>query len=448
MAQQRLAATKLLASHWRTRGEAVKPAPCSRTAYWQGPSWQRALESLRLASASDSGCGSGDCEPSALPRQRYQRAIAACARGAQWARAAWLVQHLRSLGLQPAPATCTALLSACARGVRWEAAVAHFDEMQTASVRHDVYAHTALLTACANMGHWQMAVRCLWRMRDMGIVPNLVSYSAAVSACSKDAKVSIALDLLDSMDVAHIQPNMRTFGAVLDACQATSRWQMALLFLHRTEASRVRPDGVAWLSALQANEISHRRDEVKRLFPRLRSWLHAWQQEPAHRRHVTAAEGLAVAWALWRWATPDVSDVQLARSLAGVHEQLQQLRSNLATLAVRQPRTLQQVNDFGPWTRDSLLLLEAGDAAGKHGERFQVWRVLSSEAWANTMEVPAKATAPPPARGLLVLLAYSLRFAGQQSELSAADFAASKGAVARFAMDCWLESQTTAQDRA
>ncbi|CAE8631934.1 unnamed protein product, partial [Polarella glacialis] len=100
-----------------------------------------------------------------------------------WDKALWLLQELRTAGLEPDIVAHNACISACEKG-RWQPALQILRSLQrSGSLEPDVVTFTSLISSCRAHRRWASCLGLLGLMRREGVTPNALTLSSTLMAC-------------------------------------------------------------------------------------------------------------------------------------------------------------------------------------------------------------------------------------------------------------------------
>ena len=99
-----------------------------------------------------------------------------------WKRALYIVDEMKTKGLQPDSFTYTSAIDVCGNGGKWKESLKLMNEMENWDKLPNKIAYTAAITACSRADKWVESVDLFRRMIKQGIAPDLISYNALVSS--------------------------------------------------------------------------------------------------------------------------------------------------------------------------------------------------------------------------------------------------------------------------
>ena len=185
-------------------------------------------------------------DPNGPSARSYASAMTACTRNGQWQSALELWERLEARGLADG-AAYGAAVAACAKGAQAAKAMRLIGAMRRAGVPGygDVRVYNAALMACANAKSWPPARQLLTDMRRWGVVPTVRTYNGALAAAASARRWQAAVRVLESMELEGISPDAVSFGTAIAACERARQWRVAVELYSAARAYGVADVGAA-----------------------------------------------------------------------------------------------------------------------------------------------------------------------------------------------------------
>ncbi|CAJ1440415.1 unnamed protein product [Effrenium voratum] len=193
--------------------------------------WWRALSLLR-------GVRESELQPDLVT---LNTAVRACTRGSRWQRALQLLKETEALQLQPDQVSFTSLLGFQSDAGAWLRALAVLHALEAALGTADGHALNAALNACAGSGHWAAALALLLRLKGKA---RAVGLSTAMAAAVKVQRWDVALRLLPTEEWGQMDGVL--LATCLRVCRAGHVWHLGLRLLQ----GAARADAAVFNSAI------------------------------------------------------------------------------------------------------------------------------------------------------------------------------------------------------
>lgn len=204
--------------------------------------WKKALELVEEMEERQ-----GTCAPSGVT---YSVAITACGNGGQWEKALELLELMRTKNMDINLITYNAAITALSKAAKhsskdptaastittsgkefsqqqqlWPKVLFLLDQMRSHGIEPDGFSFSAAISCCGAEGRWEEALHLIELMQQGGprTRPNKIAYTAAIASCGKAGQVEHALRLFRQMREEGFAADRVAYNALFSALRVAKR---------------------------------------------------------------------------------------------------------------------------------------------------------------------------------------------------------------------------------